>query len=52
MLGRHGVDGVAVGRVFAEETRKFVQDPAPTQTRLLGENDALAIHLKKEAAQV
>jgi len=52
VLGRHGVSGVVVGRVFAEETRKFVRDHAPTHTRLVGENDALGIHLKKEDVPV
>lgn len=52
VLGRHGVSGVAVGQVFAEETRKFVRDHAPTHTRLVEENDALGVHLKKEDVQV
>jgi len=52
VLGRHGVSGVAVERVFVEETRKSVQDHAPTLIRLVGANDALEIHSKKEAAQV
>ena len=52
VLGRYGVSGVVVERVFVEETRKFVQDHAPTHTRLVGAKDALGIHLKKEAVQV
>lgn len=52
MLGRHGVNGVAVGRVSVEETRKSVQDHVPTHTRLVGANDAPGIHLKKEAVEV
>lgn len=52
VFGRHGVNGAAVGRVFVEETKKFVRDHAPTHTRPVGAKDALGIHLKKEAVQV
>ena len=52
MSGRHGVSGVAVEQVFVEETRNFAQDHAQTHTLLVEANDALGIHLRKEAVQV
>ena len=40
---------MAVEQVFVEETRKFAQDHAQTHTLLLEADDALGIHLRKEA---